>query len=273
MVVRRKKPLRDMANPIVSIWTPFLAQVRRRARKPILRLPAEFMPDESWVYLGSFTAIFKDVFGVLRFRSLGFLLYCSRMRIIGGSAAGRILKAPSGYDVRPTPDLVKQAIFNRLSNRIAGARILELFAGTGALSLECLSRGASQAVCVEKSHRHAGFIQANLKLCRLEPTSLEIRIQDVFTAIDQLAQAQRVFDLLFADPPYGEKNLGRRSQSFAQKLLDYAGLPTVLDPHGVFILGHSKRDTLEIPDCWTEQKCMRHGDSLMLFLGRSRDIP
>ncbi len=75
------------------------------------------------------------------------------MRITGGKQARRILKVPKGLEVRPTPDLVKQAVFNSLGNRVVGARVLELFAGTGALSLECLSRGAVSAVCIEKSER------------------------------------------------------------------------------------------------------------------------
>ena len=79
------------------------------------------------------------------------------MRITGGQAARRILKVPKGLDVRPTPDLVKQAVFNSLGARVVGARVLELFAGSGALSLECLSRGATAALCIEKSHRHAGY--------------------------------------------------------------------------------------------------------------------
>ena len=93
------------------------------------------------------------------------------MRIIGGSAAGTILKAPKGFEVRPTPDLVRQAVFNSLGPRVAGAAVLELFAGTGALSLECLSRGAARAVCVEKSSRHAQFIRRNLALARLPAAS------------------------------------------------------------------------------------------------------
>ena len=83
------------------------------------------------------------------------------MRITGGKAARRILKVPKGLDVRPTPDLVKQAVFNSLGARVVGARVLELFAGTGALSLDCLSRGAASAMCIEKSHKHAEFIRAN----------------------------------------------------------------------------------------------------------------
>src|SRR5438445_5776190 len=101
------------------------------------------------------------------------------MRIIGGTAGGRLLKAPKGLDVRPTPDLVKQAGFNSLGARVVGARVLELFAGTGALSLECLSRGAASVVCVEKAERHARAIRHNLGAMQAPPEMLEVRVQDV----------------------------------------------------------------------------------------------
>ena len=81
------------------------------------------------------------------------------MRIISGKSGGRILKVPKGYDVRPTPDLVKQAIFNSLGSVVQGATVLELFGGSGALSLESLSRGAASAVIVEKSNRTARTIR------------------------------------------------------------------------------------------------------------------
>ena len=93
------------------------------------------------------------------------------MRITGGKAARRILKVPKGLDVRPTPDLVKQAVFNSLGARVVGARVLELFAGTGALSLDCLSRGAASALCIEKSHRHAEFIRSNAATAGFEGNS------------------------------------------------------------------------------------------------------
>src|ERR1700691_3176358 len=133
------------------------------------------------------------------------------MRITGGNAARRILKVPKGLDVRPTPDLVKQAVFNSLGARVQGARVLELFAGTGALSLECLSRGAALAICVETSSRHAQFIHTNLEHARLPAHSVQIRVQDAFPAIRQLAVYGQQFDLILADPPYGENNIGRRS--------------------------------------------------------------
>lgn len=188
------------------------------------------------------------------------------MRIIGGTAGGRLLKVPKGYDLRPTPDLVRQAVFNSLASRIDGARVLEVFAGTGALSLECLSRGAAEAVCVEKSPRHAGFLRHNLAAAGLDPERLEVRVQDAFTALAQLAEAGRVFDLVLADPPYGEKNIGRRSTSFAQRLLDDGRLPSLLAPGGLFVLGHPRRETLDVPPAWEEIKSLRHGDTVMRFL-------
>lgn len=191
------------------------------------------------------------------------------MRITGGQAGGRILKVPKGLDVRPTPDLVKQAVFNSLGSRVVGASVLELFAGTGALGLECLSRGATQAVCVEKAHRHAQAIRENLKTALLPAGMLEVWVQDVFVAIAQLAASDRQFDLVLADPPYGEKNIGRRSTSLAQRLLDDPGLPALLTSDGILVLGHTKRDTLSLPAIWSEAKLMRHGDSMMRFLKKS----
>lgn len=192
--------------------------------------------------------------------------YSSFVRIIGGTAAGTILKVPKGFDVRPTPDLVRQAIFNSLGGRVAGARVLELFAGTGALSLECLSRGAIHAVCVEKSSKHALFIRQNLDAARLSKTSLDIRVQDAFVALSQLSAADQKFDVVLADPPYGEKNVNRRSTSFAQQLLDNEHLPRIISENGLLVLGHTKRDTLSFPEIWEETKMLKHGDTVMRFL-------
>ena len=188
------------------------------------------------------------------------------MRIIGGTAAGRLLKVPSGYDVRPTPDLVRQAIFNSLGARVAGAQVLDLFSGSGAIGLECLSRGAEFVTSVEKANRHATMIRQNLAQSGLPSERHSLRIQDVFVAITQLAGQHEQFDLILADPPFGEKNVNRRSTSLSQALLDNETLPALLAAHGLFVLGHTKRDTLSIPDRWKEIKGMKHGDSMMRFL-------
>jgi 16S rRNA G966 N2-methylase RsmD len=95
---------------------------------------------------------------------------------------------------------------------------------------------------------------------------LDVRVQDVFPVLKQLAETGEQFDLVLADPPYGEKNVNRRSTSFAQKLLDDPHLPKVLGEGGLFVLGHTKRDTLSFPELWHERKTLKHGDTMMRFL-------
>jgi len=191
------------------------------------------------------------------------------MRIVGGTAGGRLLKVPKGLAVRPTPDLVKQAVFNSLGERVMGARVLELFAGSGALGLECLSRGALRVVAVEKVGRPAAMIRENLAATGLPPAGYELRTQDVFAVLGQLRAAGEVFDLILADPPFGEKNVGRRSDSCSQRLLDDADLPQLVTREGIFVLGHTKRDTLSLAPPWRELKCLHHGDSMMRLLERT----
>lgn len=189
------------------------------------------------------------------------------MRIIGGRSAGQILKAPKGLSVRPTPDLVRQALFNSLGERVVGTRVLELFGGTGALSLECLSRGAKQAVCLELSGKHARFIKNNARFLGMGD-QFQVRVQDVFVGVPKLLSEGVRFDLIVADPPYGPKNGPKRSDSLAQKSLDDEHLPQLLVEDGLFILGHAKRDTLSIENGWKELKMLKHGDSLIRFLSR-----
>lgn len=188
------------------------------------------------------------------------------MRIIGGLAAGTLLKVPSGFDVRPMPDKVKLAVFNSLGTFLEGARVLDLFSGSGALGLECLSRGASELVSVEKSDRHARYYRMNLGATGLDTSRVEVRVQDVFPACAQLARGERSFDLIIADPPYGEKNVGRRSESLAQKLLDDRHLPKLLAADGLLVVGHTRRDTLELPLPWSERKLLKHGDTIIRVL-------
>jgi len=188
------------------------------------------------------------------------------MRIVGGMAGGRLLSVPKGLAVRPTPDLVKQAVFNSLGDRVAGAQVLEVFAGSGALGLECLSRGALRVVAVEKAGRHAAMIRRNLDATGLPAGRFELRTQDAFAAIAQLRAADETFDLILADPPFGEKNVGRRSQSLSQLLLDDADLPHLIASDSLLVLGHASRDTLTLSAPWTDLRVLRHGDSVMRFL-------
>ena len=188
------------------------------------------------------------------------------MRIIGGQAAGRIVQVPEGLGVRPMPDKVKLAVFNSLGDRVVDARVLDLFAGTGALGHECLSRGARAIFSVERSEKHARFYRRNLEAIGLSSSAVELRVMDVFAALPQLAAVQRTFELVIADPPYGDKNVGRRSESLAQKLLDAPELPGLLAPDALLVLGHTKRDTLDLGPLWKEHRMLKHGDTLIRFL-------
>ena len=105
------------------------------------------------------------------------------MRITGGQWVNHNIAVPPGQGVRPTPDKVRQAIFNSLGPWIEGASVLELFAGSGALCLECLSRGAVSAVAVEKSSKHAGFIRRNTQSLRVR---IDVRVQCALLAVKQL---------------------------------------------------------------------------------------
>jgi len=117
------------------------------------------------------------------------------MRVITGSARGRKLKTPEDYDIRPTTDNVKESLFNIIQFDIEGRRVLDLFAGTGQLGIECLSRGAREAVFVDKSREAVKIVKENLKSCGLHGTVVQ---QD---ALSYLKGCGR-FDLIFIDPPY-----------------------------------------------------------------------
>lgn len=117
------------------------------------------------------------------------------MRVITGTARGRRLKTPGNMDIRPTTDNVKESLFNILQFDIEGRRVLDLFAGTGQLGIECLSRGAREAVFVDESREAVKIVRDNLKTCGLSAPVLQQN------ALEYLKHCGR-FDLIFVDPPY-----------------------------------------------------------------------
>ena len=122
------------------------------------------------------------------------------MRIISGTARGRKLKEPSGFDIRPTSDMVKESVFNIIQFDIEGRRILDLFAGTGQLGIEALSRGAKSAVFVEQNTEAVKLIRQNLQICGFAG-SAEVHTNDALTYLN----GRESFDLIFIDPPYDTK--------------------------------------------------------------------
>ena len=120
------------------------------------------------------------------------------MRVITGSARGRRLKELEGMETRPTTDRVKEGLFNILQFDIEGRRVLDLFAGTGQLGIECLSRGAASAVFVDRRPDAAAWTRENLKLCGLTDRSRVV----AGDSMEFLKAAREKYDLIFLDPPY-----------------------------------------------------------------------
>src|SRR5215210_5633905 len=148
------------------------------------------------------------------------------MRIIAGSRKGARIFAPRGSDTRPTSDRVREAAFNLLGPGFAeDATVLDLFAGSGAMGLEALSRGAAQATFVESDRDACRTINRNLDKLGLEATVL---CQDALTALRADARAGRRYDLVLVDPPY------RRFSSLQNAMIRH--LPNVLAPGGVLLV-------------------------------------
>jgi 16S rRNA (guanine966-N2)-methyltransferase len=129
------------------------------------------------------------------------------LRVISGRLKGKKIFAPKGYDLRPTSDRVKEAIFDILQDSVRDKVVLDLFAGTGALGIEALSRGAKRVVFVEATARSLAVLHRNIEACRLQEES-EVLALDVAAGIKALSRKGEAFDLIFLDPPYG-KGLAR----------------------------------------------------------------
>jgi 16S rRNA (guanine966-N2)-methyltransferase len=149
------------------------------------------------------------------------------MRVIAGEARGLPLNAPSPA-IRPTMDRVREAIFSSLGDAVCGAQVLDLFAGSGALGIEALSRGAASAVFVDVDPRCAACVRENLRRARFEAS---VQVMDALKFLELYAEGR--FDLIFADPPYG-KSAGDRD--FGQELLRLPALARALRQNGMVIL-------------------------------------
>lgn len=181
------------------------------------------------------------------------------MRIIGGKAKGRRIAVPPGYAVRPTSDRIKEALFNILGP-LEGRTFLDLYAGTGNVGLEALSRGAVEVVFVEKIPALALALRRNLELFTFAGRD-EIITMDVERAVVQIVQKTKRFDLIFADPPYRkgwvDKTLG---------LLNH--YPALLAEEGELVLQHAAAEPLEIKAGMALQLVdeRRYGDTCLSFL-------
>jgi 16S rRNA (guanine966-N2)-methyltransferase len=159
------------------------------------------------------------------------------VRVITGMAKGRPLKTVKGHDIRPTADRVKESLFNVIGPRVAGADFLDLFAGSGAVGIEALSRGASFCVFVELQTAHLKVVEENLAATGLRDRA-ELLRRDARAATSDLGARGRRFDLIFVDPPYGQELVPTALQGIAEHSL--------LTQGGWVLCEHHRRDS--VPD-------------------------
>jgi len=174
------------------------------------------------------------------------------MRVVAGRLGGRRLQAPAGTDTRPTSDRVREALFSVLGP-LDGERVLDLFAGSGALAIEALSRGAGSAVLVERDARAASVVAANLAHLGLAEEA-ELRRGDALRALRDASGGGETYDLIFIDPPY------RLAAGLGPELV--GALRPVLAPDARVVGESDRRAPLELPGLTTTFE-RRYGDTLL----------
>jgi 16S rRNA (guanine966-N2)-methyltransferase len=197
------------------------------------------------------------------------------MRILAGQERGRVLRTPHGRGTRPTDSRARESLFNILGERVIGARMLDLYAGSGAVGMEALSRGAQFCVFVEQNAGAAKAIRANLKMCRWDAQDAprgQVWNTNVKGALARLEEQNQSFDIIFADPPFNDpralEDIARRVDTFA-RLLHNVGVLSAGNSEnaapGLLIVQHRHRDMLDLTPRFDLQKARRAGESTLAF--------
>ncbi len=184
------------------------------------------------------------------------------MRIITGKFRGRNLKSPSSLEVRPTSDRLRETLFNVIAPRIEGARFLDLCAGSGAVGIEALSRGATHATFVDRSRRMCSLIKTNLDLCRIQVEQSEVvqaEAADFLHLTITQSPALPPWDIGFFDPPYDEDYVS---------ILELFGAhsSSLIPDNGLLIVEHYHKNELqdEVGSIIRKRK-LKQGDSVLSF--------
>lgn len=170
-----------------------------------------------------------------------------QVRIIGGAWRGRRLPVAAREGLRPTPDRVRETLFNWLQPIIAGSRCLDLFAGTGVLGLECLSRGGSEAILVEKDAQAAAVLHENVQ--RLQARGARVVEDD---ALAFLAGSVSVFDIVFLDPPFQSPYLEKAAVALQER--------GWIRPGGLIYIEAPKGAAVTLPQSWAVQRAKTAGE-------------
>ncbi|MDD5902965.1 MAG: 16S rRNA (guanine(966)-N(2))-methyltransferase RsmD [Oscillospiraceae bacterium] len=180
------------------------------------------------------------------------------MRVISGTVRGKRLKEPSDYSIRPTTDMVKEALFNIIQFDIEGRRVLDLFAGTGQLGIECLSRGAASVTFVDLSKESVAIVKQNLKTCGFEARVVQT------DSIGFLSRADK-YDIILLDPPYATNLL--------DKALEIINSVDILSEGGIIVCESGREKSM--PDMnlpYFKRKEYNYGKVKLTTYGKETDI-
>jgi 16S rRNA (guanine966-N2)-methyltransferase len=181
------------------------------------------------------------------------------MRVIGGHDRGRRLRAPRGLHTRPTADRVRVTLFDVIGPAVAGARVLDLFAGTGAVGIEALSRGAARVVLVERDQSALRALRANLATLGASRAAARVLAGDVLQLLPTVGVEEGTFDFVFIDPPYGTTLAGRTLEALAAARVCRDGSEVVVQ--------HSTRTALPVVSgLVVHRRPRRFGDTALTFL-------
>src|SRR5262245_50102415 len=188
------------------------------------------------------------------------------MRVIGGHDRGRRLRAPRGLGTRPTADRVRVTLFDVLGPAVAGARVLDLFAGSGAVGIEALSRGAARVVLVEREPAALRALRANLAALGAPRATARVMAGDVLRALPEIGTQEGPFDFVFVDPPYATTLAARTLEALAPARVCREGTEVIVQ--------HSTRTALPtVPGLTAHRRPRRFGDTALTFLRGGDGLP
>ncbi len=178
------------------------------------------------------------------------------MRIIGGHCKGMKIKSPQMASVRPTSDQVREALFNILINRVGGTFFVDLFAGSGSVGIEALSRGAETCIFIEKNHQCVKIIKDNLIKLNLI-TKADVFQCDVFAGLKRLSKLKQKIDCFYIDPPY--------RSLIVPEVLSVIKENGLINKEGVVIVEHFKKNELHMDNNWNLISSRYYGDTALSF--------
>ncbi len=185
------------------------------------------------------------------------------MRVIAGKAKGRQLRVPGRKGVRPTSDYLREALFDILGLSVRGVRFLDLYAGSGAVGIEAMSRGGAEVVFLEHDPVCLRVLRKNVETAGLGRT--RVIAGDVLRVLPRLSRQRESFDIIFVDPPYGT--------GLARRTLDAVARGDLLRPRGVVIVEHFAKEPLPVQtgNLWRVREKV-HGQTVLSFYGKAGEV-